>query len=421
MMQEFKPVIKNRKFLYIWASQILSQLTINIMNFLLLTRLFEATGSSIATSFLWVVYALPAILIGPFAAASVDMVSRRWMLMVTNLLQAFAIFVYAFLHRTSLFLLYGVALSYSFLNQFYVPSEAATLPSVTPKNHLPQANSLFFLTQQGSLILGFGFAGLLRQFLGFDTTLFLCSGFLLLAFISVSFLPKLSAKTNIPKSFERALAKFFERILEGYQFIREQKNVLAPFLILMVVQISLAIVVVNVPLMAKDIFGIPLNSAGVTIVVPAGIGAIVGAITSSKLLKKGWRKKAVIDLALKLLTFCVLLLVFLVPELPGMLRVTLGVIITLVTGAAFISIVIPSQTFLQEATPGGLRGRVFGNFWFLSTIATIFPVIFSGTISELFGIRLLLFLLGAGALAGVILSKRLGDRFIQNGFVRTNV
>ena len=53
-MGEFKPLVKNSKFVYVWLSQILSQLTISIMNFLLLIRLFAVTGSPIATSLLWV-------------------------------------------------------------------------------------------------------------------------------------------------------------------------------------------------------------------------------------------------------------------------------------------------------------------------------------------------------------------------------
>ncbi len=414
MISEYKPLLKNSGFLHIWSSQILSQLTINIMNFLLLTRLFEETGSSIATSFLWVVYALPAIFIGPFAAASVDMIAKRKILMVTNLLQALVIFAYAFLHQASLFLLYGVALAYSFFNQFYVPAEASTLPSVVPKGHLPHANSLFFLTQQGSVILGFGFAGILRQFLGFDKTLFLCSIFVFLAFISVTFLPEMRSEQAIPKKFEEAIVKFFERIMEGYVFIRDHKRVLAPFVLLLAIQIVVAISAVSVPVFAKDIFDIPLNSAGVIIVVPTGIGAIIGALTASNLLKKGWRKKKTIDTFLTLASFCGFLLVFVIPELTSPFRLILGILVTIVIAASFIGMIIPAQTYLQEATPGGLRGRVFGNFWFLATIATIFPVIFSGTVTELFGIRLLLFILSGLALAGLVFSKKKGEELIQN-------
>ena len=113
MLADFVPLVKNSNFRYLWTSQVFSQLTIHIMNFLLLIRLFNETGSTIATSFLWVAYALPAILIGPFAAASVDMFDRRKLLMLTNLFQSATIFFYALSHQTSLFLLYSVVVGYS--------------------------------------------------------------------------------------------------------------------------------------------------------------------------------------------------------------------------------------------------------------------------------------------------------------------
>lgn len=155
-MGEFELVIKRPNFIYLWASQILSQLTVNIMNFLLLTRLFTVTGSTIATSLLWVAYALPAIFFGPIGAASVDLVSRRKMLMVTNLLQALTVGGYILFHQSSIFLLYFVVVLYSLFNQFYVPAESSSLPSVVPKNYLAYANSLFLITQQATLVVGFG-------------------------------------------------------------------------------------------------------------------------------------------------------------------------------------------------------------------------------------------------------------------------
>jgi len=121
MLREYKLLVKNSNFVYVWISQIFSQLTINIMNFLLLIGLFAKTQSAIATSFLWVSYSLPAILVGPVAAASADMIDRRKILMISNLLQALTILSFAFLHETRFFLIYGVVFIYSFLNQFYVP------------------------------------------------------------------------------------------------------------------------------------------------------------------------------------------------------------------------------------------------------------------------------------------------------------
>src|SRR4030043_2133071 len=114
-MQDFKEIIKNKNFLYLWSSQILSQLSINVMNFLLLIKLFSETGSTIATSLLWVAWAVPAIVIGPFAAASVDIVERRKILIISNILQALTILFYVFVHQIRFFIIYGVVLIYSFL------------------------------------------------------------------------------------------------------------------------------------------------------------------------------------------------------------------------------------------------------------------------------------------------------------------
>lgn len=414
MVDEFKPLIRNSKFVLIWFSQILSQLTIHIMNFLLLIRLFAITGSTIATSLLWVAYALPAILIGPIAAASVDMVDRRKMLMITNLLQALAIFSYALLHETRFFLLYGIAFIYSLLNQFYIPAESAAIPSVVPKKYLAYANGLFFLTQQGALVLGFGFAGILNHFLGFTNALYLCSFFLFLAFVSVSFLPKLKVEEELPSGLEEAIIRFFARISEGYRFIKERKEILFPFLLLIVIQVSIAMVVVNVPLLATEILEISTNSIGTLIVVPAGIGAGLGGFIIPKILRKGIRKKIVIEYSLMSLGFLLLTLGFIIPEIASGLRFTLGALNALALGFSLVGILIPAQTFLQEATPGGMRGRVFGNFWFLGTIATIVPVIFSGTLTELLGVRSLFLILGGLSTIALFFSKRYGQKIIQN-------
>ena len=415
-MEDFKHLIKSSKFKYLWASQILSQLTINIIFFLLFIRLFEYTGSSIATSLLWIAYALPAIIVGPFAAALVDMADRRSILIVTNFLQAATIFLYAFIHENRLFLPYGVILTYSFVNQFNDPAEAASLPSLVKKKNLPHANSLFFLTQQGGLIVGFGIAGMLKHLLGFGNALFLCSGLLFLASISVSFLPSMGTKKLFRRGFEEEVMKFFARIVEGYKFIKENRSILLPFVLMLGLSVSLSVVAVNLPALATEIFKINIDSAGLLIILPAGTGAAVGAILISKFLKEGWRKKKAIETFLMIMTFLLFVFTFVLPELPHYGRILVGIITVFLIGLSFTGIFIPSQTFLQEKTPGGLRGRVFGNYWFLVTVATVFPVFLSGAITEMFGIRFLTFLLTGISLVALVFSNKYGQEVLNNEF-----
>ncbi len=414
-MAEFKSLFKNSKFVYLWISQMLSQLTVNMMNFLLLAKLFTETGSSIATSFLWLAFALPAIFFGPIGAASVDLVSKRKMLMVTNLLQALTVFAFIFMQHQSIFILYFVVLAYSFLNQFYVPAESASLPSVVSKKDLPHANSIFFMTQQASLIVGFGIAGIIAKLIGFTGALILCSAFLLIAFISVSFLNEMNPKKEIPETFEKIFKAFIESILEGYEFIKNKKSILFPLLLLLGIQAGLAIAIVSLPIIATQILNTSVNLAGIYVVVPTGIGALLGSVFVSKMLKAGMRKRVLIERCLALIGFSILFLTLGVPYLPIIFRVLVSSILVILIGFSFVGINIPTITYLQETTPPWLRGRVFGNLWFLVTIVTVFPVLFSGAITELFGVRTLFAIMAIGVLAVLVYITKKGTVLMEYG------
>ena len=385
-------ILKNTKFLYLLTSQVLSQVTVNIMNFLLLARLFTVTGSSIATSLLWVAYALPAIFFAPIGAASVDFIDRRKMLMITNLLQALTIFAYIFTHQTSIFLLYIVVVVYSFLNQFYVPAENASLPSVVPKKDLPHANSLFFITQQAALVFGLGIAGVVQRLIGFKASLIVCSALLFIAFLSVAFLPPLSPGKKTKRIF------FLKSILDGYLFIKNQKLIFYPLMLILGIQVSLSMIVVSLPAISEQILKVSVNYAGLLVVIPAGIGATLGSVVVSRFLKKGFRKRTVIECSLFIVAASIMMLMI--------LPLYMSPILLIAAGAGFVGINIPALTFLQEITPIDFRGRVFGNLWFLITIVTIFPVLFSGFITEFFGVRTLLTIMSLGILSAFSYVRR---------------
>jgi len=378
------------------------------MNFLLLARLFEITGSSIATSLLWVTYALPTIFFGPIGASFADLTSRRKTLMTTNFLQSLVIFLFIFTHSYSIFLLFAVIIVYSFLNQFYVPAEMASLPSVVPESKLAKANSMFFLTQQLSLIIGFGLAGIMQKWLGFEGVLVFCAAALFAAFVSVSFLPKLNPVKKVPKNWDDIIGIFTKHILEGYHFIKDRKTILYPLGLLFSIQVGLTIITANLPIIADEILKVPAAFAGLYIVVPAGIGATIGSILVPRLLKRNLRKKKIIDIGLGLIGFSVIAIVF------GNL-ITASLLVVLV-GLGFVAINIPTLTFLQENTPEWLRGRVFGNLFFLITISTIFPVIFSGVVSEFFGVKILLTILALGVILILAFSLKNGQKLIKENF-----
>lgn len=416
-MTEYRKLFKNLNFLYIWTSQILSQLAIQLLNFTFLISLYEKTTSTIATSFLWISYALPAVFVGPIAAALVDIVDKRRLLLITNLLQSFAIFAFALYKSDSPFVLYGIVVTYSFLNQFYVPAEIASIPSLVNKNLLPFANGLFFITQQAAIMFGFGLSGFFYSVWGYKVTLLTCSLFLLIAFFSVYLLPRFPVSEKIPKNLEAAFVSFFQKIFQGYVFIQEHKRILFPLVTLIGMQIILVTVMVNVPAFAKELFEVNDYSTGTLLILPGGFGAGLGAILIPKVLKKGVRKMKVIENSFIVITSVIFLLFFVFPLLERFTKAILSPVVLAILGFAFAGMVISLFTFLQEETPFKFRGRVFGNYWFFVTLISIFPVLLFGTISEIFGVRTLLFILGVIFLSSFILMRRRVIDYFNGRFI----
>ncbi len=390
-------VFSNRNFVAILVSQVLSQLTVNVMSFLILIMVFEQTNSSIATSFIWISYALPAIIVGPIAAAAVDFLGKRNVMMYANILQAVTIAIYALLlYRHLVFLPFAIVFIYSFLNQFYVPAEASALPLLVPKEKLPQANGIFFITQQSALVVGFGLGGIFTEILGFRATTVLAAFMLFSAYLSTFTLPNDRPKMrfNLKGEFEDKVNHFFTEILEGYRFIRDSKTILLPFLLLLWLQVILAVIVTNLPGIATSILSIKAGSSGLFIVMPAGIGAVIGTSILSKKYARFMLKNRFVFGAIAFLGVDILLVTLGLPLIEVIsVRTFVGVILFGIVGFLVVSILVPSVTYLQENTPKEFLGRVFGNFWFLTTLATMLPVLFSATISEILGVQFLLIIL----------------------------
>lgn len=395
-------LLRNKNFMYLWTSQIMSNLAVNIMVFLVLVHLFEATGSSIASSFVWVAYGIPALVLGPIAAAAVDIYDRRTVLIVSNVIQAVVTLIYALLFQKYLYLSYGVVLGYSLMDQFYVPAETATLPTVVKKDKLASANGLFFLSQQSAAILGFGVAGIVVELIGFRQAMLFGSLMLVFATFVSTRLPSIKpARVSSGRNLEEKIFKFFTRMHEGYLFIRYRKTILYPFLFLMWMQISLSILVVNLPAIGTYLVQTKASLAGILTVGPGGLGALCGTLLVTSLIGKKVRKKKIIDTALLVSFFMFTFVSVVTPILPFFISRALLIAGFFFVGMAYVGALIPALTYLQVNTPRKFTGRVFGNFWFLTTVATMFPVLFSATITEILGIHLLL--IGMGLISGSML------------------
>ena len=153
-------------------------------------------------------------------------------------------------------------------------------------------------------------------------------------------------------------------------------------------------------------------------VIPAGLGAFAASVYVPRLLGRGWRKKRLIDNCLLIFSLFLISLTFVVPKLVLIYRLLITIITFVFAGIAVVGIIVPSQTYIQNVTPEKLRGRVFGNFWFLGMVGTLLPILISGIVTQVFGIKFLLFLLSVILFATYFWSKKNGQKVIQKDFVK---
>lgn len=414
MKIKYNTILNNTNFLKIWSSQLLSQLTINISTFLLINQIYEITSSTISVAILWLSYSLPAVLFGPFSGFLVDLWSKKKIMMLANFLQA-AIIGSIFFITEKYYLLYAGVFAYSLINQFYIPAQLASIPSLVKKANLPVANSLFLLTAQLSLLIGFGGGSILIKLLPRDTIIGLGSAFLLLAAFSLSFLPSDKSFVSVKKKYKNNLKNWFEEIKSSWSYLSHQgKLILVSFGIMALFQITSASFSSIIPAISKEILNTSLKEAAAYLVPPLVVGLLLGGFLFSKLAKKQ-RKKDWISLGFG--GAGVTLITVVIIEKTGIPLhahpITLSFLLFLLGSSASL-VLIPSQTFIQEFTPAAIRGRVFGLLGVTTNLAAIVPVLTIATIIDIIGVRFLLLIIGLLCLAVNIFIYTKGNAIIFN-------
>lgn len=378
-----RSTLKNKHFKKLLISQIASVLSMCTVNYLLILKLYSETNSAFAITFLWLAYSIPVLLIGPFASTIVDIVNRKKLLIVTNLLQAVTILAFIPVEG-NIMLIYSVIFIYSMFNQFYLPAESAYIPSLFQNSELAEANGVFYLTKQVSTFVGYAMAGFLNKFLGFQNSLIVCASIASIAFFSVLTLPSVNIRKKV--DIENKLNDFFKEVLNGYKFIKDNNNILFPLIFIASINVSSTIFALNVPAMAQQVLNTKVEDAAILIVTPVLLGTVLGVSILPKYLGKKIRKKTMVESSLVLAAVSLALLMG-VGLINSWVRLLLIPIVSILFGFSFMGIFIPVQTYLQESAPKDMLGRIFGNIWFIVTLATVIPLALSASVTELVGAR----------------------------------
>lgn len=394
----FDTLFRNRQFMALWIAQIFSQFAdraVFVLFVAILTRTQANSqhpiniGGAELTSWLYVAFTIPAILLSPIAGVYVDRWSHRSVMVLSNLFRAacVALIVLPAVSQ-SLKIDFALAFLISIGCQFFGPAETASIPRLVKKSELYAANSLFFTTMMIALGFGFAIGEPIISHIGMANSPWVVSAF----FIIASCLLMTIGDTKRP-TFERE--PWWEELRFGLSYISSNALVFRAIMkitILFSTIITLNIIAVG---LAQQVLHLQAFQFGY-IVAAAGAGMGLGNflvahygqhLRPNILVYGGFTGLGTFMSAMGCLGF------FGIWHGNAMI---IPLILAACVGISCACVAVPTQAALQAVVPAELRGKVFGAQNTAMSAASTIPVVLAGQFIDNLpgGVSTTLFLIG---------------------------
>lgn len=403
----FRPLLLSRSFTIFILSVLFTQVAFHMMYAGFIFRIFSITSSAFSVSMLILIILIPQVLLSFIGGIVADLRSKKKILIIGNVLRAL-VFIPLLLSGDSLVLLYLVALIVSIITQFYVPAETPIIPYLVNKSNLLVANSVFGISLFGSILVGYILAGPVIQHFSHVGLFVMISLLYLTGALLAAFIPDKSGEVDIQDYSSNLVRKSLkEEIHNLFTLLRFTKEAGSSFFLLAFSQVVILILANVIPSYAENVLNIEVEDLSLLVFAPAAFGMIISALLIASVLKN--RDKNFLMNVGVLLSGVILIcfpgvsyisdiaIIQTLNSLPFLEvnATTLVPILAFFAGFANSFIFIPSQTYIQELVPASSRSKIFGLLFGVIGGASLIPVLISGGIADVFGVRSVLTLLGA--------------------------
>lgn len=150
----YRDLLRNRDFMRLWLSQMVSAIGDWLIVAVLLTAIFTLSGGkSYAISLLMLAKLLPAVLLGFLAGVFIDRLDRKNTLILCDLARAILVLFLPFMIH-HLFVIYVIVFITETFSIIYGPAKDASIPDLVAPDQLIMANSLNGVTLYASMAFG---------------------------------------------------------------------------------------------------------------------------------------------------------------------------------------------------------------------------------------------------------------------------
>jgi len=364
---------------------------------------YTLTGSTLATSAMFIAEMIPNLVLSSVAGVFVDRWDRKRTMVIANLLMALGLLpLLAVQSIDQLWIVYIVAFVESALGQFFRPAENALLPQLVGEEQLIAANSLNTLNNNLARLVGPALGGVAAGLLGLsgvvllDVASFLIAGALIALISGAS--TRASQTAAATSGAARAWVAVWREWLAGLRLVRSEQPVLVVFVMLAITSLGEGIMGVLFVVFVNRVLGGGALEIGWLMSAQA-IGGLLGGLlvgsasrlfTPARLIGLSGILFGAIDLA-----------IFNYPAfIPGIL---LGLILFVVVGIPGIGFMTGVNTLLQTSVADQYRGRIFGALGTTQGLLMLIGTASAGALGDQIGVVTVLNIQGCGyILAGLI-------------------
>lgn len=241
-------------------------------------QIYEITNSAWALGLVGLAGFLPIIVFALLGGLTADLMDRKKLLIITQIIQGILAVVLAVTTITgtiSPLMIYLMIALASAAKTFQAPARQAIIPHLVPQAHFINAVSLNTLIRQSSILIGPAIAGFMIALYGVDSIyIFNALSYLLLI---IALIP---IQVNI-KPLEKKVTYSFRSIMEGIKFVAKNP-ILSSTMLLDFLANFFSSATTLLPIFAKDILGVGAQGLGVLYAAPA-LGAVIAGLVMASL------------------------------------------------------------------------------------------------------------------------------------------
>jgi len=380
-------------------------------------QVYVLTGSTLASGGLLLASFVPPVLLGSLAGVFVDRWDRRTTMIVTNVLNAVVLLpLLAVRDESAIWIVYGVVLAQSCLQQFFSPAEQSLVPVLVDSEQLVTANALNSQIRDLARLIGAALGGVLAALGGLTLLALADAGTFLIAVVLIAAMrhrrtspspsPSPSPEhdeATAAQEAEGAIRRLRAEWTEGLLLCVAGRAMRLLFVFCLITGVGEGIMSTLFAPFVSSVLGGDGRAYGL-IVSSQAIGGIAGGLIAAAI---GSRLPAATMWGIGAFCFGMVdLTLFCYPLISDSLIPAFACMMIVGVPGAFT--VAGLMTVLQNLTVDGTRGRIFGAITATESVAVLVGIVSAGLLGDVVGIIPVLVFQGLGYVVGgvVILTRR---------------